>query len=66
MPGFLGPWEIGLIFLVALLVFGPKKLPALGRGIGSSLREFKDGLLGVDPRPELEELRADKKSSPDE
>jgi len=37
----LSPWEIGLIVLVAFLLFGPKKLPELARSIGESIREFK-------------------------
>src|SRR3954453_22051983 len=36
----LGPAELILILAIALLVFGPKKLPEIGRGIGSALREF--------------------------
>ncbi len=39
--GQLGMGEIALIFLVALLVFGPKKLPELGKSLGKGLREFK-------------------------
>ncbi len=37
----LGPWEIVLIFVVLLLVFGGKKLPELARGLGQGLKEFK-------------------------
>ena len=40
MPN-LGPMEIFIIMIVALLVFGPKKLPEIGRSIGKGLREFK-------------------------
>ena len=36
----LGPWEIGLIILVVIILFGGKKLPALARGLGLGLREF--------------------------
>lgn len=39
--GQLGMWEIAAIFIVALLVFGPKKLPELGKSLGKGLREFK-------------------------
>ena len=38
----LGPWEIGFIALVILLLFGGKKLPELARGLGKGLREFKN------------------------
>lgn len=42
-----GPLSILLIVVVALLVFGPKKLPELGRAFGSSLREFKNATRGL-------------------
>jgi sec-independent protein translocase protein TatA len=41
--GGLGAGKIILIILIALLLFGPKKLPELGRAIGKTLREFKNG-----------------------
>lgn len=41
MFGSIGPAEIILIFVIALLVFGPKKLPEIGRSVGKALREFK-------------------------
>jgi len=37
----LGPWEIGLIILVIIILFGGKKLPELARGLGLGLKEFK-------------------------
>ncbi len=40
----LGIWEILIILLLILLLFGAKKLPELARGIGQSAREFKKGL----------------------
>ena len=42
----LGPLEIGLIILAILLLFGAKRLPELGRGLGSGMREFKEGVTG--------------------
>lgn len=36
-----GPTELGLVLLVALVIFGPKKLPELGKGLGQGLREFR-------------------------
>jgi sec-independent protein translocase protein TatA len=42
----LGPLEIGLIVLLIALVFGAKRLPALGRAVGQSMREFKGGISG--------------------
>ena len=41
MFGSVGPTELILIFIVALLVFGPKKLPEIGKSVGKAIREFK-------------------------
>jgi sec-independent protein translocase protein TatA len=41
-----GPLEIGIVLLIALVVFGPKRLPDLGRSLGSGMREFKDSITG--------------------
>jgi len=42
MPFNIGPVELIALLLVALLVFGPKRLPEVGRGLGQSIREFRD------------------------
>lgn len=47
MPS-IGPLELGIVLLIVLLIFGPKRLPGLGRQIGSGLREFKDSISGKD------------------
>jgi sec-independent protein translocase protein TatA len=44
--GGLAPWHILLVAIVALLLFGPNKLPELGRGFGKMFREFKDATNG--------------------
>lgn len=44
--GGLSPWHIILVAVVALLLFGPNKLPELGRGFGKMFREFKDATTG--------------------
>ncbi len=41
MFGRFGPWELILVLAIALVIFGPKKLPELGRGLGKGLKEFK-------------------------
>ncbi len=46
MPGNIGPLEIGIVLLIALVVFGPKRLPELGSGLGRGIREFKETLSG--------------------
>jgi len=45
--GSIGPWEIVLLLLLALLLFGAKRLPEIGRSLGSGMREFKDSVSGV-------------------
>ena len=45
---FLGTWEIILIVLVVLLLFGGKKIPELMKGLGKGVKSFKDGVNGVD------------------
>ena len=47
MPN-VGPLEIGLVLLVVLVIFGPKRLPDLGRNLGRGMREFKDSVTGKD------------------
>jgi sec-independent protein translocase protein TatA len=47
MPS-IGPLELGIILLIVLIVFGPKRLPRLGRQLGSGMREFKDSITGKD------------------
>jgi sec-independent protein translocase protein TatA len=47
MPN-VGPWEIILLLLLALLLFGAKRLPEIGRSLGRGMREFKDSVSGVD------------------
>jgi sec-independent protein translocase protein TatA len=45
----LQPEHLIVILLIALLIFGPTKLPGLGKGLGEAFRGFKDGLKGADP-----------------
>ena len=55
MPN-VGPWEIILLLLLALLLFGAKRLPEIGRSMGKGMREFKDSLGGKEPDDEPAEL----------
>ena len=48
MPGWIGPWEIAILLVIVLLVFGPKRLPEMGRSLGKGMREFKDSVTGKD------------------
>ena len=53
----LGTWEIILIALVILLIFGGKKIPELMRGLGKGMRSFKDGMNGKDEADKTEEQK---------
>ncbi|HEY7397905.1 MAG TPA: twin-arginine translocase TatA/TatE family subunit [Gaiellaceae bacterium] len=67
MPGFIGVPELLLLGLVALLLFGPKRLPEMGRGLGKGMREFKDSVSGVgplEPAPVIAERAADETDLP--
>jgi sec-independent protein translocase protein TatA len=50
MPGSIGPLELVIVLVIALVVLGPKKLPDVGRSIGRGMREFKDAVSGMDHR----------------
>ncbi len=54
----IGPMEIGIVLLIALLVFGPKKLPSLGRSLGQGLNEFRSGLSSSEAKETDEEPEA--------
>jgi sec-independent protein translocase protein TatA len=57
MPGNIGWQGILIILLVLLVIFGPKRLPEMGRSLGRGIREFKDSVTGNDnDEPEKVEL----------
>ena len=51
-----GPTELIVILVVALLIFGPKKLPELGKSLGGGMRSFKESVSGRDAADEPERL----------
>ena len=63
MPN-IGPLEIIIVLIIVLIIFGPKRLPDLGRSLGRGMREFKDSVTGKDKddddeeRPELTKAEA--------
>ena len=57
----LGPWSIILIVIAALVVFGPKKLPELGKAFGHTLKEFKNATKGLADDDEPTEKKSEKK-----
>jgi sec-independent protein translocase protein TatA len=57
MPN-IGPMELAVVFIIALIILGPKRLPAAGRSLGQGMREFKDGL-----KKQTDELTSSSSSS---
>ena len=53
-----GPLEIVILLVIVLLIFGPKRLPDLGRSLGRGMREFKDSVTGKDSDDEPPQLAA--------
>ena len=58
MPGWIGAPELLILLLVVLLVFGPKKLPEMGRSLGKGMREFKSSVTGKEEHQPAELTRA--------
>ena len=67
MPN-IGPLELIIVLVIVLVIFGPKRLPSLGRQLGSGMREFKDSITGKDkdeddevvtPKPAIAASEAD-------
>jgi sec-independent protein translocase protein TatA len=54
MPGSIGWQGLVVILLIALIIFGPKRLPEMGRSLGRGMREFKDSITGKDDDDDYE------------
>jgi sec-independent protein translocase protein TatA len=54
----IGPLELAIVLVIVLVIFGPKRLPGLGRSLGAGMREFKDSITGKADR-DLEEEEED-------
>jgi len=63
MPFRIGPWEIALVLVIILIVFGVGKLPQVGGAIGKGLRAFKKGQQGEDIEEEKSESSRPKKAT---
>ncbi len=55
----IGPMELVVVLIIALVVVGPKKLPELGRSLGGGMREFKDSVTGKDHDREPAKIEAE-------
>lgn len=56
----LGPWEIALIVILALLLFGGKRLPQLAKDLGSGIKEFRRSLSSEEEAPQIEYQQSSK------
>jgi sec-independent protein translocase protein TatA len=63
MEGLFQPMHLLVIFLIALIIFGPKKLPELGKGIGEGFRALKDSMKEAPQSPAATTARAPAPSS---
>ena len=57
MPVSIGPMELVIVLVIALIVLGPKKLPEVGRSVGKGMREFKDSLSGITHDDDEEDVK---------
>jgi sec-independent protein translocase protein TatA len=48
VPFGIGPLELAIVLVIVLVIFGPKRLPGVGRALGTGMREFKDSITGKD------------------
>ena len=56
MPFGIGIWELLILLLVLLLVFGPKRLPEMGRQLGKGMREFKESVSGSKDDDDVDDI----------
>lgn len=58
MPN-IGPLELAIVLVIALIIFGPKRLPELGRSMGRGFREFKSSVTGDRDKEDVDAKRAE-------
>jgi sec-independent protein translocase protein TatA len=59
MPGSIGPGELIIVLVIALIILGPKRLPEVGRSVGKGMREFKDSLSGINDDDEKPAIKSE-------
>ncbi|NPA45405.1 MAG: twin-arginine translocase TatA/TatE family subunit [Chlorobi bacterium] len=59
IAGMVGPWQIALIVIVVLLLFGGKKIPELMKGLGTGMKEFKKATKEMKEEVEMESAKDD-------
>ncbi len=59
MPANIGVFEIAIVLIIVLIIFGPKRLPELGRSMGRGIREFKSSISGDRDKDDDDSKRAE-------
>ncbi|RLD50711.1 MAG: twin-arginine translocase TatA/TatE family subunit [Bacteroidetes bacterium] len=62
IAGIIGPWQIVLIVVIVVLLFGGKKIPELMKGLGQGMKEFKNATKDKDKEDEIESTKDEKTS----
>ncbi len=62
MFGTFGIWELVLILIIVVMVFGVSRLPQLGKGLGEGIANFRESVKGKDSKPSIEENNNEKNS----
>ena len=57
MPFNVGPMELVIVLVIALIVLGPKRLPEVGRSVGKGMKEFKDSISGITADDDEEDVK---------
>jgi sec-independent protein translocase protein TatA len=63
MPGNIGLPEVLVVLVIALIIFGPKRLPELGKSLGKGIREFRSSISGNDDDDDKPEIESGAKAS---
>lgn len=58
------PVQILIVLVIALLIFGPKRLPEMGRNLGKGIRDFRGGIAGEEPAPTAAPLKESSQDTP--
>ncbi len=66
MPFGVSIWELMILLVVLLLIFGARRLPEMGRSLGKGMREFKDAVTGVEEKMTTSPTPAELPSAPSE
>lgn len=64
MEGLFQPSHLIIVLIIALFIFGPKKLPELGQGLGKGIRSFKDSMRQATEEPEKDTQASHTESNP--